>query len=162
VSVGHGESRAVAACVGTRLAARGSMQSTEQGPVAVTNPAEPSLKDLVITALDDVRELMRTQLEIAKVDATRILRLTAFALVVVTAAGVLLALSVSLALAALVLALKGTAIEALLTAAGGNALISGAAIAWLWLQLRKAKASPESATSEPELLAPSARKEQLS
>jgi hypothetical protein len=147
-----------------RLAPGETMESTQQAPSVTVNLAEPSLKDLVVGVLDDARELMRAELEIAKADAGRVLRLAALALVVVTATGVLLALALSLALAAVVLALHGTAVEALLSAAAGNTLISALAIGWLRSQLRKAKskAAADSTTSGPQVLATPTRKEQPS
>ena len=127
------------------------MQSIEHERVAQTNPAEPSLKELIVVALDDARELLRAQLELAKADATRALKVSALALGVITATGVLLATAISLLLAALVLSLHGTPAQALLAAAAGSVLISGSAIVWLWLLLHEAKQASDTSASAAEL-----------
>jgi hypothetical protein len=137
-----------------------NMVATEQGQGPVSRLEEPSLKDLMRVALDDARDLLRAELEIAKADATQVLKITAFALVVVTAAGVLLALAISLSLAALVLALRGTPVQALLSAAAGNCVICGGGITWLMLQLRKAKST--SKASEAPVVDRSSRERQPS
>jgi hypothetical protein len=113
-------------------------------------------------ALDDARDLLRAEIDIAKADATQVLKVTAYSLVVVTAGGVLLALAISLSLAALVLALRGTPVQALLSAAAGNCVICGAGIAGLMLQVRKFKSTSSSQASEAPLVNRSARERQPS
>jgi hypothetical protein len=109
----------------------------------------PSLAQLVRMALDDAGKLVRAEVDLAKADLGKTLKLTAAFLIVVTASGVLLALTVSLLLAALVLSLHGTTAEALLAAAAGNGLISGLGILWLKQQVSKASAAAEEATPKP-------------
>jgi hypothetical protein len=133
------------------------MLSIEHERVVQSAPEERSIKELIVMALDDVRELLRAQLELANADATQILKTTALALVVITATAVLSALAISLLLAALVLSLHGTHVQALLAAAAGTVLICASALAWLWAQLHKTKPAPDRSGSEAELLGNSAR-----
>jgi hypothetical protein len=111
-----------------------------------TQVEEPSLAQLVRSTLDDVRDLLRAEIDLLKIDAKQVLKHAAAALIVLTASGVLLALMLSLLTAAVVLALHGNPTQALLAAALANLLVSGAAILWLRGLLRKgAQATKEDA-----------------
>jgi hypothetical protein len=104
---------------------------------------EPSLPELVRSALDDARELVRAEVDLLKADLKTTLKVAATALIVLTAAGVLLALTLSLLTAAVVLALHGSATEALVAAAAINALVSGGGILWLRGVIRKGAQAPK-------------------
>ena len=98
---------------------------------------EPSLTELVRGALSDARELARAEVDLIKADLKTTLKLAACTLIVVTAAGVLSALALSLLTAACVLALHGNATQALLSAAAMNTLVSAGGIVWLRGLLRR-------------------------
>ena len=104
---------------------------------ARSTPEDPSLTELVRGALEDARELARAEVDLIKADLKTTLKLAACALIVVTAAGVLLALALSLLTAACVLALQGSPTQALLSAAAVNTLVSAGGIIWLVGLLRK-------------------------
>src|ERR1700753_2079167 len=89
---------------------------------------EPSIGQLLRGALDDVNKLVRAEVDLLKADLGKTLKLTAAFLIVVTAGSVLLGLTLSLLLAALVLSLGGNAPEALLAAAAGNTAVAGGGV----------------------------------
>jgi hypothetical protein len=131
------------------------MMPTSAETGSKTHP-EPSLAELVRIVLDDAKELLRAEVDLLKADAKDTLKIAAAALIVLTASGVLLALTLSLLTAAIVLALKGSPTIALLSAALINGLVSGAAILWLRARLRKPSPPPaqpaivvNSASSQP-------------
>jgi hypothetical protein len=112
-------------------------------PDKTAHPQQPSLTDLVRLVLDDTGKLVKAEAQLLKADLTKTLKLSFAFLIVLTASGLLLALMLSLLLAALVLSVHGTPTQALLAAALGNALIGGGGIGWLFVQLRNAAETTE-------------------
>jgi hypothetical protein len=118
-------------------------------PAAPVAPGEePSLSELLNTALSDARLLLRAELALGKAELKQTLKLAAATLIVVTASGLLLALGLSLGCAALLLALHATVVEALLGAALVNILIAGIAVIWLRSLLRGPAPESDGAASD--------------
>jgi Putative Actinobacterial Holin-X, holin superfamily III len=102
----------------------------------VPDNQEPSLSDLLRSILAEAKEFMKAEVDLTKADLKSTLKMAAFALVVFTAGGVLLAFALSMIAAAIVLAAHGNAVQALLAAAAVDLIVAGSAIIWLLLRLR--------------------------
>jgi hypothetical protein len=131
-----------------RLAVQTDHMTTELRAEPSPQVGEPSIGQLLRLALDDVSKLVRAEVDLLKADLGKTLRLTAAFLIVVTAGSVLLGLTISMLLAALVLALDGSAIQALLAASAGNVLVVGGGVMWLIMKIK------QSATQTAEDTAP--------
>jgi hypothetical protein len=107
------------------------------------SPQQPSLTELVRLVLDDAGKLIKAEAQLLKADLNKTLKLSFAFLIVLTASGLLLAMMLSLLLAALVLALHGTPTQAQLGAALGNALIACGGLVWLLIQFRNAATTVE-------------------
>jgi hypothetical protein len=109
-------------------------------PVPV-QPEEPSLPALLRSIADQAQEFARAELQLVKVEAKQTLSRASLVFAVVLIAPVLLALALSLAAAAIVLARDGSAVAALLTAAGVDLLGACIAVGLVFQAVRKRSAS---------------------
>jgi hypothetical protein len=109
-------------------------------PVPV-QPEEPSLPTLLRSIADQAQEFARAELQLVKVEAKQTVSRASLVFAVVLIAPVLLAIALSLTAAAIVLARGGSAVAALLTAAGVDLLGACIAVILVMGAVRKRSAS---------------------
>jgi hypothetical protein len=109
---------------------------------------QESLPDLLRSIADQAQTFVRAEVQLLKLESTRTITRAAVALMVLLASGLLLAIALSLAAAAIVVASGASPQAALLTAAGVDLSV---AVAATWSVLHWARKSAESVAAETHL-----------
>jgi hypothetical protein len=100
---------------------------------------EPSIAELLRLVIDEGQTFLRAEVSLLKAESAQTLKRAALILVFVMAGAMLLVLAISLVAAAVVLAADGSAVQALLAAAGVDCAFGLIAGIWLWARLRSNK-----------------------
>jgi len=113
---------------------------------------EPSVPELPRSIYDQAQVFVKAEIELLKLEAKSTITKAAVGLVVVMGSGLLLAIALSLVAAAIVLMQGGSAVAALLTAAGVDVFVSVVAVSFLvWMARRGVDTVASEAASATQL-----------